>query len=123
MPEGCWQTGGDLGPARRLAGARPARGDDFHWEACRPEHVRDREERLHLVLGLKRLIKADRTQKSPELVAVLDQSLNEKSDITDLLDLADLFKDISALGEPERKACMQVLKVFADYRRSLRRGR
>lgn len=76
-----------------------------------------------LVLGLKRLIKADRTQKSPELAAVLDQSLNEKSNITDLLDLADLFKDISALGEPERKACMQVLKAFADYRRSLRRGR
>jgi len=32
--------------------------------------------------------------------------------------LADLFSDISALGEAERKACLQVLEVFAEYRRS-----
>lgn len=76
-----------------------------------------------LVLGLKRLIKADASQKSSELMSVLDQSLNEKSDVTDLLELADLFKDISALGESERRACMQILKVFAEYRRSTRRIR
>jgi GAF domain-containing protein len=76
-----------------------------------------------LVRGLKRLGKSDPAQNSSELISALDQSLDGENKVSDLLELADLFKDISALGESERKACMQVLKVFADYRRSLRRGR
>jgi GAF domain-containing protein len=85
------------------------------------QHIEDIEQSL--VLGLKRLIKADRSQKSPELMAVLDQSLQESSAISDLLELTDLFREISALGESERRACMQVLKAFADYRHSIHRGR
>jgi len=71
-----------------------------------------------LILGLKRLIADDNTQDSAKLVSVLEESLDEDNSIPDLLELADLFKEISALGESERKACLQVLNVFAEYRRS-----
>jgi GAF domain-containing protein len=71
-----------------------------------------------LVLGLKRLVNADASQASTELVATLDASLDEDSRIPDLLELADLFNELSALGEAERRACIQVLNIFAEYRRS-----
>ena len=80
------------------------------------QQIRSIEEAL--VLGLKRLVTAAPVQDSAELLAVLEDSLNEKSRVPDLLELADLFSDISALGEAERKACLQVLEVFAEYRRS-----
>ena len=76
-----------------------------------------------LVLGLKRLAKSDPAQDSSELVAAIDRSLDEEQNIPDLLELADLFREISALGESERKACLQILRVFAEYRRSTRRIR
>lgn len=76
-----------------------------------------------LVLGLKRLAESDPTQNSSELIAALEQSRGEEKNVPDLLELADLFKEISALGDSERKACLQILKVFADYRRSTRRMR
>jgi GAF domain-containing protein len=75
-----------------------------------------------LVLGLQRLIKAESKQESTELLSVLDETSELKTD-EDLLLLADLFNKISELGEAERKACLQILKVFADYQRSLRRIR
>jgi len=71
-----------------------------------------------LVRGLKRLVKADKSQDSSELMTTLDKSLNGENNTTDLLKLADLFNDISALGEAERKTCLQVLNVFAEYRKS-----
>ena len=71
-----------------------------------------------LVLGLKRLITSDPSQDSAELMSVLEKSLDQNSRVPDLLELADLFYEISALGEAERKACLQVLNVFAEYRRS-----
>jgi len=71
-----------------------------------------------LILGLNRLVAEDDAQDSAELVAVLDESLGDNNNLPDLLELADLFKEISALGESERKACLQVLQVFAEYRRS-----
>jgi GAF domain-containing protein len=74
-----------------------------------------------LVLGLKRLAMADPAQNSAEIQAVLEKSLERDSQVTDLLELADLFNDISALGASERKVCMQVLEAFASYRRSSRR--
>ena len=80
------------------------------------QQIRSIEEAL--VLGLKRLVTAAPVQDSAELLAVLEDSLNEKSRVPDLLELADLFSDISTLGEAERKACLQVLEVFAEYRRS-----
>jgi GAF domain-containing protein len=71
-----------------------------------------------LVRGLKRLAKSDKSADSAELQGVLSQSLENNEATTDLLELADLFNQISALGEAERKACIQVLSVFAEYRKS-----
>ena len=71
-----------------------------------------------LILGLKRLITADISQDSAEILSVLEKSLDENNRVPDLLELADLFYEISALGEPERKACLQVLNAFAEYRKS-----
>ena len=71
-----------------------------------------------LVLGLKRLVTGDTSHDSAELLSILEEGLDETSRVPDLLELADLFKEISALGEPERKACLQVLNVFAEYRKS-----
>jgi len=71
-----------------------------------------------LVRGLKRLAQADQPQDSTELQSALDQSPNGENRSSDLLELADLFNEISALGEAERKTCLQVLNAFAEYRRS-----
>jgi len=81
------------------------------------DHIQDA-----LVLGLKRLVTAEPASESAELLSAMD-SIGELKDGNDLLALADLFNQISALGEAERKACLQVLKAFADYQRSLRRTR
>ena len=71
-----------------------------------------------MVRALKRLAKADRSRPSVELQAALDQSLEKKEQMVDLLELADLFNQISALGETERKACIQILTVFAGLRKT-----
>jgi GAF domain-containing protein len=71
-----------------------------------------------MVRGLKRLLKEDKSHDSAELRAVLDQSLQNNDQMIDLLALADLFNQISVLGDAERKACIQVLQVFADYRQT-----
>jgi hypothetical protein len=74
-----------------------------------------------LVLGLQRLAGADPGQDSAEIQSVLGQALEEKSRMPELMELADLFYDISLLGEAERKACLQVLNVFSEYHRSTSR--
>ena len=71
-----------------------------------------------MVRALKRLAKADRSKPSPELQAALDQSLEKREQMVDLLELADLFNKISSLGEAERRACIQILNVFAEYRKT-----
>jgi GAF domain-containing protein len=71
-----------------------------------------------MVRALKRLAKADRSRPSKKLQSVLDQSLKRDEEIVDLLELADLFNRISALGEAERKACIQILNVFAGFRKT-----
>ena len=71
-----------------------------------------------LVRGLKRLVKADKSHDSAELQSALDPSLQESDQMSDLLELADLFNQISALGDAERKVCIQVLTAFAEYRKS-----
>jgi hypothetical protein len=71
-----------------------------------------------MVRALKRLAKADRSRPSKELQSVLDESLKRDEEMVDLLELADLFNRISALGEAERKACIQILNVFAGFRKS-----
>jgi GAF domain-containing protein len=76
-----------------------------------------------LVLGLKRLASDDPSQPLEELLAVLQKDLGDRQAVSDLMALADAFNEISALGEPERKACLQILKTFADYRRTSHRLR
>lgn len=71
-----------------------------------------------MVRALKQLAKADRTQDSTDLRTALDQSLEKKDEKTDLLELAGLFNQISAQGEAERKACIQILEVFASLRKT-----
>jgi len=71
-----------------------------------------------LVRGLKRLVKADKSQDSSDLQAALDQALSGENNSSDFLALADLFNEVSALGEAERKACFQVLQTFAEYRKT-----
>jgi GAF domain-containing protein len=71
-----------------------------------------------LVRALKRLAKADRSKESSDLQSALDQSLENRAEATDLLELADRFNQISSLGEAERKACIQILDVFASLRKT-----
>jgi GAF domain-containing protein len=71
-----------------------------------------------MVRALKQLAKSDRSNPSLELRTVLDQSLEKRDEIESLLELADLFNKISALGEAERNACIQILSVFADFRKT-----
>ena len=71
-----------------------------------------------MVRGLKRLAKADKSKPSLELQTALDDSIEKRDDLIDLLDLADLFNQISALGDEERKACVQILNVFANLRKT-----
>jgi len=75
-----------------------------------------------LVSGLKRLVANEPDLESADLHGVFD-SIVELKDGDDLLVLADLFNAISELGPTERKACLQVLQVFADYQRSSRKAR
>lgn len=71
-----------------------------------------------MVRALKRLAKSDRSKPSPELISALEQSLEKREEMADLLEIADLFNRISSLGEAERKVCIQILNVFADYRKT-----
>lgn len=75
-----------------------------------------------LVQGLKRLVLAEPALESAELLSILDAT-GDLHASADLLALADLFNQISELGEAERKACLQVLNTFAEYQHSLRRTR
>ncbi len=74
-----------------------------------------------LVAGLKQLTSSDTSQDMSALLSVLEEASAEGNSMPDLLELARLFADISELGEAERRACMQVLRVFAEYRHSSRR--
>jgi GAF domain-containing protein len=68
-----------------------------------------------LVLGLERLCKADRSGDSAQLIETLRQARATMSNADDVLALADLFNEIGALGEAERRACLEVMAAFARY--------
>lgn len=76
-----------------------------------------------LILGLKRLASADVSQDAGEMLSVLEEGLHERGAMPDLLELAELFGEISDLGEAERRMCLEVLKAFASYRRNTTRSR
>lgn len=73
-----------------------------------------------LVVGLKRLVQEDPALRDGELAANLDQ-IGQTQDNGGLLALADLFYSISALGEAEQRACLEVLQTFAKYLRLTQR--
>jgi len=68
------------------------------------------------------LVADEPASESAELLSSLD-SIGDLKDGEDLLALADMFNEISALGEAERKTCLDILKTFAEYQRSSRRSR
>jgi len=76
-----------------------------------------------LIQGLKQLAAADSSQDSTEIISVLDEAGRDGSSVPELLELAHLFGEISELGESERRACLKILQVFADYRRSATKRR
>lgn len=65
-----------------------------------------------LVEGLKEL--AGSEQEAPQLSAALNA---QPSPGADLIELAEMIKDVSALGDKERDACRKILQVFQDYSR------
>jgi len=75
-----------------------------------------------LISGLKRITADDADSESVELLSRLEKSMDPEGS-ADLLLLAEMFYEISEMGEAERRACLQVLKAFADYQRSKRRIR
>lgn len=70
-----------------------------------------------LAEGLKKLAETDSEGKPYLLLDALDSSSQAETP-PDLLELATLFNDIAALGPAERRACIQILEAFRQYRRS-----
>jgi len=71
-----------------------------------------------LIFGLRRLVKANLSKDSDELMEALQDGMDERNQIQDLIELADLYSEIGALGEAERKICLQILTSFAEYKKS-----
>ena len=69
-----------------------------------------------LIEGLKRLAEED--GNSAELSQVLQNPPGGSDGYTEIMELADLFFALSQLGSAERKACVMILKVFAEYQKS-----
>jgi GAF domain-containing protein len=69
-----------------------------------------------LVRGLWELVETDAAVESRELSRALE-GVNREG-MVDLLALADLFNDLSALGEEEQKTCLKIMAAFGDYVRS-----
>jgi GAF domain-containing protein len=67
-----------------------------------------------LVLGLRSLV----LENQAETLTSLDETIVALDDAGELFKLANTFNEISQLGESEQKACLRILQVFADYRRS-----
>lgn len=72
-----------------------------------------------MVLGLKRIVEAEGRDMNANLGSILN-AIGESRTGEDLLAIADLFNEISGLGQAERKACLQILTTFAEYKRTSR---
>lgn len=68
-----------------------------------------------LILGIKRLATEDSTTSTEVLLGELEHVNTTQPQGRDLLTLADLFNQISALGAAERQACLKILAAFAEY--------
>ncbi|MDX1416247.1 MAG: GAF domain-containing protein [Candidatus Promineifilaceae bacterium] len=67
-----------------------------------------------LLAGLKDLAGVGDGDEAAELLSALDEQPPAGDD---LVELAQMIKDVSALGERERDACRQILHVFQEYSR------
>jgi GAF domain-containing protein len=74
-----------------------------------------------LVRGLKELAMANNSEALSELFNRLAEAHRAQGQTDDLLALAGLIHDISAMGEAERKACLDILTVFHEYRQRRQR--
>lgn len=68
-----------------------------------------------LIAGLKDLVEEDKTGSAPEL---LDALGSQPASSSELISLAEMIKDVAALGENEREACRKILAVFQEYSRA-----
>lgn len=71
-----------------------------------------------LVQGIKRLVGSDPSADVAEIFSVLEADADDSARTQDVLNLADLINSVSALGESERRACLQILSAFGEYARS-----
>ena len=69
-----------------------------------------------MVRGLKELAVVNNSEALSELFNRLAEAHRDQGQTDDLLALAGLIHDISAMGEAERKACLDILAVFREYR-------
>jgi GAF domain-containing protein len=65
-----------------------------------------------LIAGLKELALGEEESEPQLLMAALD---NQPSSSVELIRLAEMIKEVSALGENERDACHKILRVFQEY--------
>lgn len=69
-----------------------------------------------VMAGLRRMAGELSAGDATELAEGLRE---EPADIpSDLLELADIFRDIASLGESERRACLRILEVFQSFRKT-----
>jgi len=64
------------------------------------------------------------TLVSPEAAVDIQRAMrgDDTAQHDDVMELASLFQSIAALGQAERRACIKVLQVFAEYRSNDRTG-
>lgn len=74
------------------------------------------------IIGMKKLISAETDQPSKELLAALELG-KQAEEVEFLVSLADIFYKISHMGEAEQKACMDILRIFAEYQHTSRKTR
>jgi GAF domain-containing protein len=71
-----------------------------------------------MLRGFKDILSVQETVEVTELIQALETEEGGDVKVQEILALADVFNDISTLGEAERKACLEMLQVFAAYSRS-----
>jgi GAF domain-containing protein len=67
------------------------------------------------ILGLKGMSRENQGPDTGSFFSLLEQASQSGTD-PELLALADAFHEISRLGEQETRLCLQVLRLFANYR-------
>jgi GAF domain-containing protein len=68
-----------------------------------------------LIAGLKELVTEGDAGPAPELLEALD---SQPASSSELINLAEMIKDVAALGDKERDACRQIVAVFEEYSRA-----